>query len=424
MRLLVATYGYPPTPFVGSARWAAMVAHMRKLGHEVTVVTTSCYGSVAGEVDVVRTPDLFAIPAVSRLLDAVSRSEDGRSAAEPALPPLHERLLVPDPKVVGWLPGAAAAVRGLLHQSQFDCMITASPFESTHLLGILMGRGRPAWVADLRDGWTIDSWRSPLPWKWQRRLDRGLERRSLGHADAVSTATAAIAADLKGRLVREVHHVTNGWDPDLEPEVECSPVPAVAADRTTLVYTGSLWRTIGQNPAPLFDALRRLRGEAPEILSQLELVIAGPLSPIESQRLDDFGLHGVLRHVGQLPRLEAVALQRRGDALVLVTSTTRNVVTGKIFEYLASGRPILVLGGEDEASAVVKETQAGVVVPRDDAVAIARALHDIVGGRLADACHARGLERYRYPAPAQAMLQVVREAVKCHRGRTQPAGWP
>ncbi len=411
LRLLVITYAYPPAPFVGSNRWAAMVAHLRKLGHEVAVVTVSSFGRLELEIDVIRTPDLFAIPALRRLLVASAQPGAGEPSGGFAPPPLHELLLVPDPKLLGWLPPALAAVRRILRARRFDCLITASPFESTHLVGLMLGTRRPAWVADLRDGWTFEPWRAALPWSAQRRLDRWLEERTLIRADAVSAASEAVAAELERRLRRRIHHVANGWDPDLEPAVVAAGGPTPDASRVTLVYTGSLWKTVGQDPSPLLAALARLRRESPELSARLELMIAGPLSGIEAQRLQSFELDGIVRHVGHLARLQAIALQRRADALILITSRHRNVVTGKIFEYLAAGRPILALARDDEAAAMIRATGTGIVVPLDDEVEIMRALCDAAAGKFLNVYQPRGLEAYRYPAPARAMLDVVREAI-------------
>jgi hypothetical protein len=83
----------------------------------------------------------------------------------------------------------------------------------------------------------------------------------------------------------------------------------------------------------------------PELCSKFELVIAGSLSHVEARLLNQFGLDGLVRHVGHLSRVEALALQRQADALPLLTSGQINMVTGKIVEYLASGRPILALAG-------------------------------------------------------------------------------
>ena len=65
MNLLLVAYFYPPCRDTGAHRPAAMAKWLRRLGHRVTVLTTSAYGTGDGadEEDVVRTPDLQRLRA-------------------------------------------------------------------------------------------------------------------------------------------------------------------------------------------------------------------------------------------------------------------------------------------------------------------------------------------------------------------------
>lgn len=94
------------------------------------------------------------------------------------------------------------------------------------------------------------------------------------------------------------------------------------------------------------------------------------------------------------------------------------MVTGKLCEYLASGRPIVALPDNNEGAAIIREARTGVAVPLvDDAAAIERALCDVITGRLLESYQPRGLAAYRYPAPTHAMHDVVAEAIKGGRER-------
>ena len=114
-RLLVVSHCYPPMPSVGGNRWAAMVKYLRLLGHEVTVVTTAGFGSVSGEAGVVRTGDLLANAKVRKLLRAPSLpSTDAPGSIEDAASRLLTGLIVPDPQLASWAPGALRTTRQLL----------------------------------------------------------------------------------------------------------------------------------------------------------------------------------------------------------------------------------------------------------------------------------------------------------------------
>ena len=64
---------------------------------------------------------------------------------------------------------------------------------------------------------------------------------------------------------------------------------------------------------------------------------------------------------------ESVRLQSEFNALLIITGINRKcVATGKIFEYLASGRPIIALTKNTFAEQIVDSTSTGVCIsPRD-----------------------------------------------------------
>ena len=71
-----------------------------------------------------------------------------------------------------------------------------------------------------------------------------------------------------------------------------------------------------------------------------------------------------------IPHNQVIAEQQKSDVLLLFVNNTPNakgILTGKIFEYMASGRPILCIGPEDGDSArILNETQTGITVDFDD----------------------------------------------------------
>jgi glycosyltransferase involved in cell wall biosynthesis len=408
-RLLVITYHWPPFTGAGAARWSSMVRHLRGLGHEVTVITTSLWGPppAADAGGVLRTRDLAAMGSVRRLLRRPARADDGTAGSGGESAGMRSRLLVPDPFVVSWVPFAAAAARRVIRRQPIDCVITSSPPDSVHLAALMLGRHRPAWIAELRDGWTYEPLRPPFATAFQRRLDARLERRVSQRADGLVGATGPISADLETRLAVEAETIRNGWDPALEPKVEAAEPPGLESDRVNLLYTGSLGGIRGHDDRGLLAGLREISRDQPELAGQLRLVIAGPLTEGERAELTAPDLAPIVRVLGELPRAQALRLQRDADALLLITSRDVSIATGKLYEYLSAGRPILALAGKNEAAAIVAETATGRVVPPDDVSAIRRALAATVSGELSESYEPRGLDPYVYPAPAEALAALI-----------------
>jgi glycosyltransferase involved in cell wall biosynthesis len=84
------------------------------------------------------------------------------------------------------------------------------------------------------------------------------------------------------------------------------------------------------------------------------------------------------------------------------------VATGKLFEYLGAGRPVLVLGADSEAARIVVAAGAGTAAPGDDAGAIASALEGLADHGLATAAGA--LDTYSWPVLAERWEQEIEAA--------------
>jgi glycosyltransferase involved in cell wall biosynthesis len=400
-RIVIVTYYAPPSTAVGALRWDAMARHLRAMGDDVTVVTSALHGGGDGPA-VIRTGDLGNAQALRRLLRRGAPPAPGAAPALAPAPALLTRVVVPDSYLVSWLPAALAAVLRLARRGPIDCLITSGPPDSTHLLGLLLGGRRPPWIADFRDGWRFEALRDPWPLGIQERLDVWLERKVARSADVVVGATSPIAEDFRERLGVDARWVSNGYDASVEP---AAAAPEEDDGWLHLVHTGTLSGPRGRDPLPLLDALRAFnaRDGGPRI----RLLLAGRPSVEDERLIAEARLGPALRHLGLLDRATTLRLQCDADALLLLTGTHRSEATGKLFEYLASGRPILAVARDNEAERIVRETGTGLTVDGADPAALQAALERMADGSLARAYSPRDLERFRYPGPAQAIAELI-----------------
>jgi glycosyltransferase involved in cell wall biosynthesis len=419
MNLLLVTYFYPPCRDTGAHRPAAMAKWLRRLGHRVTVLTTSAYGTGDGPPGegVVRTIDLQHLRARLHGHDHVDALFDSDTYSGKPHP--LSRVLVPEPLVAAWAPFARSRALRLNRRERFDCVISSSPPESIHAVGRALARRGVPWIADLRDAWTFEPIRPPFPTALQRRLDERLERRWLGSADAVVCVSRPVADDLRVRFGIEPWLVPNGWDPDLvEQDPGGNAGDILDPERLSLVYTGR-FGSYGRDPGPLVRALCELARTDPAVASRLELVVAGPLTEDEAELMRTDVSPARILAAGSLPRDHALALQRAADALLLLASPQRSqLLNFKLFEYLATGRPILPLAAGTEAGRVVEET-GGAAVPADDVAAIVGALRRLVAGEL-KAPEPGVSSAYSYPSVAQRMAEVAEAAVAARRSDGPP----
>jgi len=411
LNLLLVAYFYPPCRDTGAHRPAALANWLRRLGHRVTVLTTSAYGTgdAATEQGVVRSADLQRLRARLRGHNRVDALFDADTYS--GRPHVLSRIVVPEPLALAWAPFALRDALRANSRERFDCVITSSPPESVHLIGRALQRRGVPWVADLRDGWTFEPIRPEFPTAFQRRLDERLERRWLTAADAVVSVSRPAAADLRARLGLEPELIPNGWDPDLDAEGPggSSADRLLDPERVSLVYTGR-FGSYGRDPTALIRALGVLALEHPEDAVRLELVVAGPLTQDEANLMRRDVAPARIAVAGTLDRTEALALQRAADALLLVASSRRTqLLNFKLFEYIAAGPPILALAAGTEAGRVAEEA-GGNAVAADDVDAIVQALRRLVAGELEPADPALR-ERYSYPGVAERMAAVAQRAI-------------
>ena len=384
-----------------------MAKYLGRAGYAVTVLTSSASGDgdIEGAQNVVRTKDALTSGLNWRRgqFAALQGSTD-----EHYKPPSRiASVIVPDLSLATWLPFALPAALRLTREQRFDCVLTSAPPPSTHFVGLALRRRGIPWIAELRDGWTYEPPHAPWPLGVQHRIDQALERRVLGRADAVVAVTRPIVEDLQGRLGLDAVLITNGYDPEDEPPEPREPDPLLSHDRHSLVHTGRL-TLAGISPQPLLDAIRIVRTEDPDVARRLEVVFAGSMTENEHRLLDAPDLAGTIRLVGWLERPRALALQRAADTLLVITegARRRSVATGKLFEYLAAGRPILVLGEETEAARIVNAAGAGIAAPASNAPAIAEALRSVVT-MPPSPVRPEASDEYAYPALADRLSAVI-----------------
>ena len=378
-RILLVAYFYPPCRDTGVLRAAAMAKWLRRLGHEVTVLTTSAYGEGDDDSveDVVRTADAQRWRARLAGKDSIGAMFD--SPTYSGRPHPLSRVLVPEALVAAWLPFARSRALRLHKQRRFDCVITTSPPESAHAVGFALQRRGLPWVADVRDAWTFESLRPDYPTALQRRLDRAARaalarrRRRRRLRLRAGGRGPAPARDRRRRCWCRTAGTRRPRSTPVGRPACSTPSASRSSTRAASAATGATrrhWSTRSpRSPAPTPRRRRRL-----------ELVIAGPLTEDEVALFATDVAPARIVHAGSLERARALGLQREADALLLIAQPTRSQLLNiKLFEYLAAGRPILALAAGTEAGRVVAQL-GGEVAAADDPAQIAAALARVALG--------------------------------------------
>jgi glycosyltransferase involved in cell wall biosynthesis len=269
----------------------------------------------------------------------------------------------------GWAPFAVAAgLRAVRDRRPALIYSTAGPFTG-HVVGLVLHRltGLP-WVAELRDGWY--RWNRAIfpdyP-AWRGAAERWLEAAMVGHAARVLLVTRLMADAFRDQYpavpAARFDVVPNGFDPAHYPAAPPGALPA--ADRFEVVHAGALYR--GRSLWPFFEAAAALAQQDAAFSEQLRLVLIGTQDESARAELRDaagaLGAGGALELRGYLDHDSTLRALRSAGLLLLLVNTTPGAaaaVPGKLFEYLAVGRPILAVAPRGaEAAAIVEEANAG-----------------------------------------------------------------
>jgi glycosyltransferase involved in cell wall biosynthesis len=227
-----------------------------------------------------------------------------------------------------------------------------------HLIGMGVKKNTNIpWVADFRDPWTeIDFYDKLMLTRFADRKHRKLEKEVLQNADAVIAVGSHLAKRLENTGGREVQVITNGFDPD-----DFSFLPVQPEDLFTLTHIGSLNRD--RNPEILWQAISELCSENKEINEKLRLRFVGKTDYSLKESLAKTGLQDRTEIIPYLPHYEALKLAASSAVLLLLINQTPNqkgIVTGKVFEYMATGRPVLCVGPSDgESAQIISGASAG-----------------------------------------------------------------
>lgn len=312
---------------------------------------------------------------------------------------LRARIFVPDDEVV-WVRGAVRAGMRVIERYPVDLIFSSSGPLSNHLVArALKRKTHLPWVADFRDPWTENMHRTSI--RWRLALEKRMEKSVFEEADAITTVTESFAQDFK-RLypARDVHVIYNGFDPEDFMELKGSPPNAPL----TFAYTGILYGK--RHPRYFFQALKRLIDNGMIRPDDVRLEVAGVLDyPGRSENRDALialGLETVVRDHGFLPHREALALLKTSHVLIVFgdqEATAGRYIPGKLFEYMAIGRPILGLLKPGEASRIIEQFALGVHADPSDVDEIEEALRHIVtlyrsGALLKDVAHCSSKDRF------------------------------
>lgn len=381
-RVLIITYYWPPSGGSGVQRWLKMSKYLPEYDWQPVIYTTenaeypiidpSLEKDVAPDLEVIRRPIVEPYTLYKKFLGIkkdetvkigfIEEKEEKKGWRANLSLWIRGNLFIPDARC-GWVKPSVKYLKEYLKAHPVDAIISTGPPHSMHLIAMKLKEDlNIPWIADFRDPWTeIDYYKDLHLTRLADRKHHRLEQKVLTKADKVVTVAPDGARRL-GRIGnRNVRVIYNGFDHD--DDIKASVTPS---EKFSITYLGVLPKA--QNPENLWKALGELVKANDGFDNNLKINMIGQIDRTVMQSIEAQGLGKHVSYSSYIPHSEVSAMHCRSSLLLLLLlpdsePRAKGLVTGKLFEYMASGRPILCIGPEDgDAAQILKETHAGQTV--------------------------------------------------------------
>ncbi len=396
-RVLIITYYWPPSGGSGVQRWLKMSKYLPEFGWQPVIYTTkdaeypiidpSLEKDVAPNAEIIRRPIIEPYTLYKKFLGIkkeetvkmgfINEKEEKKSWKNDLSLWIRGNLFIPDARC-WWVKPSVRYLKEYLKEHPVDAIISTGPPHSMHLIAMELKEALSIpWIADFRDPWTeIDYYNDLRLSRWADRKQRRMELEVLTKADKVVTVSPDGARRL-GRIgSRNVRTIYNGFDRD--DDTTCTVIPS---EKFTLTYLGVLSKI--QSPTNLWQALGELVKEDEDFAGNLRINMIGQIDQSATASIQENGLADYVSFTPYIPHNQVNQVHQSSTILLLLLMPdseprAKGLVTGKLFEYMASGRPILSIGPEDgDAAKILSETNAGQTVSFENKGKIKAIIQDL-----------------------------------------------
>ncbi len=370
MKVLIITYYWPPAGGAGVQRWLKFTKYLRDFDIEPVIFTAenanypitdpSLEKDIPNDVEVIKCPifepnNLLARFKKGKVQKSAGFLDENPSFLSKVVVYIRANYFIPDARMF-WIKPSVKKLKKYLSENSIDAIITTGPPHSLHMIGYhLKKQLKINWIADFRDPWTGIDYFHLLPLsKYAKNKHFRLEDKVFKNADKVIMVSKS-SKDKYTNQAKSIEVITNGYDTD---EIKSN---LVLDTKFSISHIGSM--NSARNPKLLWKVLSELSEYNNEFANDLQIRLIGKLDEkIIKEELERYNFKDV-QQIDYIPHQEAKKYQKQSQVLLLVVNDTPNakeIVTGKVFEYMQAKRPIIAIGPEDgDLAAILNETNSG-----------------------------------------------------------------
>lgn len=394
-RVLIISYYWPPTGGSGVQRWVKFAKYLPSEGWQPVIYTpenpeqlatdASLEAEIPAEAEIIKTHIIEPYELYKKFLRKSGHSKEAvevnpvnaqnKSFLQKVAMWVRGNLFLPDPRCM-WIRPSVSYLKKYLKEHPVDLIVSTGPPQSMHIIGMKLARqtGLP-WIADFRDPWTRIFYfkhlsMTPTTERWHKKM----EKKVLDAASAVVAVSPLVQQEFQEMTQTPVELITNGFDECDFAGAACTEA-AGGRDKDFIITHTGLFAADG-NPSVLWETLREKCIKDPVFKDRLKIKLIGKTDRQITESIEAAGLGENLTDMGYQPHDKAVEEQRRASLLILPLRKEpeyKAVLPGKLYEYLASWRPVLGIGQPDGAmSMILNTTKTGVVFNWEDKASVSR----------------------------------------------------
>lgn len=377
-KILIISYYWPPAGGPGVQRWLKFVKYLPEFGWEPTVfipenpsypiVDETLQKDVPVNLKMIKTKIWEPYQLAEKFGKdnkkfKAGQFDVGENQSWKAKLSIFVRgnFFIPDARVF-WVKPSVEFLEKYLKANHYDALVTTGPPHSLHLIGLGLKKKLPnlKWIADFRDPWTEISYYKHLKLtKFADKKHRNLEAEVFKNAD-ITLATSYTDAENFRKKGANAFCITNGFDSEVRNQKS-----EVGSENSTTKFTLSYVGVLEQlrNPEILWETLNDLVSENEEFAKDFELKFVGRLDDKILKKIENFSLKNNLTNLGYQTHDVALSEMQNSSVLLMTNfpqESSKGIIPGKIFEYLATGKTILSFGPKDaDVEKILSETKAG-----------------------------------------------------------------
>lgn len=394
-KVLIVTYYWPPAGGPGVQRWLKFAKYLPEFGWEPIIYTPenpsyplvdeTLTKEVPKDLKIVKTNIWEPYQIAEKFSKSNKKFKGGQfdvgknqSFVSKLSIFIRGNFFIPDARKF-WVKPSIKFLKNYLTENHIDTIVTTGPPHSLHLIGLGLKKELPSlkWIADFRDPWTEISYYKYLKLtSGSDRKHRQLEKSVFENAD-LTLATSYTDAENFRKNGANAFCVTNGFDKNVESlnrETVKNDIDSLTilqnnnSTKFTLSYVGVLEQL--RNPDNLWKVLTALCEKHEDFAKDFELKFVGRVDDKILNEIENSVLKDNIKNLGYLAHDESVKEMESSDLLLITNfpnESSKGIIPGKLFEYLATGKKIISFGPKDaDVKTILDKTKAGKHFDYDD----------------------------------------------------------